>query len=180
MSSNNLRKIISPFHGLAESCILICRELPLVVLNETHLSCSSLLPRNAIVALRELLDTGVDFGWLAVAMNSEAEVCRNGSKTNYWAQGDVTLQWHSSRCKCGIKFYNSVATFSCIFQSTYICKILSMFTQNHVTYVLYEILVRLTKKFIYDINIYITSDYCKTLYKLKNIQRPFQFRSSSY
>jgi hypothetical protein len=33
-----------------------------MVLKETHLSCSSLLPRNAIVALRELLDTGVDFG----------------------------------------------------------------------------------------------------------------------
>ena len=55
-----------------------------------------------------------------------------------------------------------------------------MFTQNHVTYVLYEIMVRLTKKFIYDMNIYIISDYCKTLYKLKNIQGPFQSRSSSY
>ena len=60
-------------------------------LKDTHLFCSSLLPRKAIVAMRELLDTGVDFGWLAVAMNWEAEVCRNGSKTNYWAQSDVTL-----------------------------------------------------------------------------------------
>jgi hypothetical protein len=59
-------------------------------------------------------------------------------------------------------------------------KFLVMFTQNHVTYVLYEIMVRLTKKFIYDMNIYIISDYCKTLYKLKNIQGPFQSRSSSY
>ena len=31
-------------------------------LEETHLSCSSLLPRKAVVAMRELLDTGVDFG----------------------------------------------------------------------------------------------------------------------
>jgi len=31
-------------------------------LKEIHLSCSSLLPRKAIVAMRELLDTGVDFG----------------------------------------------------------------------------------------------------------------------
>jgi len=96
-------------------------------------------------------------------MDCEDEDCRNGSETNYCAQSDVTLQWHSCRCKCGIKFYNLHIKLSCIFQSTYICKILSIFTQYHVTYVLYEILIRLTKKFIYDVNIYTTSDYCKTL-----------------
>ena len=165
---------------MGESCILICQECLGTELKETHLSCSSLLPRKAIVAMRELLDTGVDFGWLAVAMNCEVEVCRNGSKTNYWAQSDDPLQWHNSRCKCGVKFYNLVVILSCIFQSTYICKILSMFTQYHVTYFLYEVLLRFTRKFIYDINVYTTSDYCKTLYNLKNKQGPLQSSSSTY
>jgi hypothetical protein len=91
------------------------QELLGTVLKETNLSCSSLLPRKAVVAMRELLDTGVDFGWWEVAMNCEAEVCRNGSTTNYWALSDVTLQWHSASYKCAITFYNSVVTVSCIF-----------------------------------------------------------------
>lgn len=50
---------------------------------ELFFFCLSLLPRKAILAVRELLDTGVDFGWWAALVHCDllqADACRNESK----------------------------------------------------------------------------------------------------